>query len=166
MSSGPARVGGSGASGAASWWPLVVIAAAMATAGFVWLTAGLAGLLLGAGWPTGGLGQSGLVLRHLPANMADPRRAWPARAQAGLPGPVGFYAVASVLLVLVAAVAVAVRQSRHREQPAGRARWATKRDLRPLVVDEDPATRPGRIALGRADLVRRRQLRLQLSRTS
>jgi len=165
VSSGQARAG---ASGTASWWPLVVIAAAMATAGFVWLTAGLAGLLLGAGWPTGGLGQSGLVLRHLPANMADPRRAWPARAQAGLPGPVGFYAVASVLLALVVAVtlAVAVRQSRHREQPAGRARWATKRDLRPLVVDEDPATRPGRIALGRADLVRRRQLRLQLSRTS
>ncbi len=149
MSSGQARVG---AFGAASWWPLVAIAAVMAAAGFVWLTGGLAGLLLGAGWPAGGLGQSGLVLRHLPANMADPRRAWPARVQAGLPGPLGFYAVASVLLALVVsvAVAVAVRQSRHREQPAGRARWATKRDLRPLVVDEDPATRPGRIGLGRA----------------
>jgi len=149
MSSGQARVG---AFGAASWWPLVAIAAVMAAAGFVWLTGGLAGLLLGAGWPAGGLGQSGLVLRHLPANMADRRRAWPARVQAGLPGPLGFYAVASVLLALVVsvAVAVAVRQSRHREQPAGRARWATKRDLRPLVVDEDPATRPGRIGLGRA----------------
>lgn len=60
MSSGQARVG---ASGPASWWPLVVIASVMAAAGFVWLTAGLAGLLLGAGWPAGGLGQSGLVLR-------------------------------------------------------------------------------------------------------
>ena len=165
MSSGQARVS---VPGRASWWPLVVIAAVMAAAGFVWLNAGLAGLLLGAGWPAGGVGQSGQVLRRLPANIADPRRAWPAGVQAGLPGPVAFYAIASVLLALIVAVAVAVavRYSRHPQQPAGRARWATKRDLRALVVDEDPATRPGRIALGRADLVRRRQLRLQLSRTS
>lgn len=150
MSSGQARAS---ASGKPSWWPLGVIAAVMAAAGFVWLTAGLAGLLLGAGWPGGGLGQSGLVLRHLPANLADPRRAWPVAAQAGLPGPAGFYTVAAVLLALIGAVAIAVvvRLSRRRQQSAGRARWATKPDLRPLVVEADPATRPGRIALGRAD---------------
>ncbi len=153
MSAEQARAG---TPGAASWWPLAVIAAVMVVAGFVWLTAGLAGLLLGAGWPAGGLGQTGLVLRHLPANLADPRRAWPAAVQAGLPGPLGFYAVAAVLLALVVAlvagvVAVVVHRSRRSVRGLGRARWASRTDLLPLAVAEDPATRPGRIALGRAD---------------
>jgi len=150
MNAEPARAG---TPGAASWWPLVAPAAVMTVAGFVWLTAGLAGLLLGAGWPADGLGQTALVLRHLPANLADPRRAWPADQQAGLPGPVGFYSVAAVLLVLVVALAVAVvvHRGRRRVQGFGRARWASRADLRALAVDEDPATRPGRIALGRAD---------------
>jgi len=137
--------------GGASCWPLFAIATLMAAAGFVWLTAGLAGLLLGSGWPAGGLTRSGLVLRHLPANMADPRRAWPADVRANLPGPAGFYAVAAVLLAVIVAVAFAVYRPRRRFPSSGRARWATRGDLRPLVVDDDPAMWPGRIALGRAD---------------
>jgi len=134
--------------------PLAGITAAVLA--LIWLTGGLAGLLFGSGWAPIPLGELLVTALRLPSHLGDPRAAWPRGARAALPGAVGFYGSAVLILVALSALALLARRAldplelphlgtRKRRPPS--ARWATRRDLAPLRV---PAPQPGRLTLGRS----------------
>lgn len=122
----------------------------------VWFGAAMAAALGGSRLPVGF--SAGLsAASRLPGHLSDPRRAWPAPAAATLPGPILYWS--ATLLVAVAAAALAataVRVWRRISDPGRvrlgvdvRARFATRRDLAPLIVNCPPPA--GRFALGTAD---------------
>jgi type IV secretion system protein VirD4 len=135
---------------------LVVTAAAGA---FAWVVGQLAGLLFGHAWLHVGAADMAGVLWHLPKYPGDPALAWPARFRPALPGPVGMYACAVVVVgVLVATVGLLARRwpGQHAPRlgvllPPGSKRqraatWASGWELRLLVVRHPTA---GRVILGR-----------------
>src|SRR6266508_2520760 len=135
---------------------LAVIAAAGA---FAWLVGQLAGLLFAHTWLRIGVADMPDVLWHLPKHPGDPALAWPMRFWPELPGPVGMYFCAAlVVAVLVAVVGLVARYwPGHRgvrsgvPLPPGRnhhraATWASGWELRRLVVRRPTA---GRVILGR-----------------
>lgn len=69
------------------------------------------------------------ILWRLPSAWADPRMAWPAAMRSVLPGPIGWWSVAVV--VVGAPVAVAMAFPRAWRRGADNA-WARRRDLRGL----------------------------------
>ena len=89
-------------------------------------------------------------------NLGNPRLAWPAEVRTSLPGPLLYWSATVVLLVTTLAIVVVVFRlvSKSRvgtlpRRPLGvdaRARFATARDLKPLVVR---GRHPGRFLLGR-----------------
>jgi type IV secretion system protein VirD4 len=122
--------------------------------GFLWLWAGLAGVVFGDGWPHGlTLADHARIAFSLPSHLGDPRSAWPAPARAGLPSAPAFYAVLAALLAAAGAIVAAVVASARRlglwpaPRPASQSsRWARAGDVRRLVV-RAPAS--GRLVLGR-----------------
>lgn len=64
-----------------------------------WLTGQLAALLFRGDWPPVSIGQSLTAAWRLPADVRDPRQAWPASVRPELPGPAGFL-VAGILASL------------------------------------------------------------------
>jgi type IV secretion system protein VirD4 len=136
---------------------LAALAAAAAVGLCGWLVAELAGILFGDGPIHLPLTATLGALSHVPAHLADPRRAWPSGVRARLPGPVGFYAAAAIVLTAAAALAALGARLARRAggllSPASlargnpdAARWARARDLRSLRISQ-PA--PGRLTLGR-----------------
>ncbi|WP_217922732.1 type IV secretory system conjugative DNA transfer family protein [Miltoncostaea oceani] len=128
-------------------------AGALGIAFIVWGIGQLAGLALGDGALSAGLGQMPGVLSRLPSTLSDPAAAWPAPDRSRLPGPAGFYAVTVTVLGGLAAVGLAaarVARCAPWAAPASRgesgARWARASDLRALVVR---GAQPGRLTLGR-----------------
>jgi type IV secretion system protein VirD4 len=123
----------------------------------VWLTGQISAAVFGDGWPDGKVTDAGAVLVELPRHLDDPARAWPAQVRRELPGPVGFYATACLLLVAVGALVAAVvgrvrgglgmeaRPARARLDRRG-ARWARPHELRALFVGRPT---DGRVILGR-----------------
>src|SRR6266540_6060052 len=86
---------------------LAVIAAAGAV---VWVVGQFAGLLFGRAWLHVGAADMAGVLWHLPKHPGDPALAWPTRFWPELPGPVGMYFCAAlVVAVLVAVVGLVAR---------------------------------------------------------
>ncbi len=133
----PARGGGG------ELFPRAVIAVAVLAAavdGAVWLASRVVSVTAGAGW------------HGSPGSPSTLLRAVQTRGAAGL-GSTEALVVAGALLAFVLALvaAVVVRRSGRSVRGLRRARWAARRDLLALIVDENPATRPGRIALGRVD---------------
>lgn len=124
------------------------IALAILVGATVWLTGQLAALLTHGAWPAVGADDLGGIVARLVQSPGDPASAWPAPVREELPGPVLFYAV----LVGVGAAPVAIwvwwteRRRARREVRPDAARWATRRDLRPLRVRRPE---PGRLTLGR-----------------
>ncbi len=114
---------------------LVVIGGIAAFVVAVWAWGGLAGALFGHGWPKTGAGEMLAVLARLPARLADPAAAWPARARHALPGPAGFYvALGLVVVPVLAAAALLVRFGALAALIQGDgASWARRRDLRHLT---------------------------------
>ena len=112
------------------------IALAILVGATVWLTGQLAALLTHGAWPAVGADDLGGIVARLVQSPGDPASAWPAPVREELPGPVLFYAV----LVGVGAAPVAIwvwwteRRRARREVRPDAARWATRRDLRPLRV--------------------------------
>ncbi len=133
---------------------LGLAAAAASVLGLIWLSAGLAGALFGAGWPSVGAGEMASVALNLPSHLGDPRGAWPREARASMPGAAGVYGSAVLVGALICGMAFAARRSgisahsvglgRRRRVPT--ARWATQHDLAPLRV---AAPQPGRLTFGR-----------------
>jgi type IV secretion system protein VirD4 len=71
----------------------------------VWLTGEVAGFIHSGGqWPRVSLGDLGLVISRFFGRLSDPAAAWPARVRPLLPGPVAFYLVMAVLLLVLTAV--------------------------------------------------------------
>ena len=136
---------------------LVVVAAAtlvLLFGGVVWvgavLSARLAGDSLAASFATA----VGAGLR-LPGHLSDPAGAWREPAAAAIPGPWLYWPVTGVVgAAAIAAVVAALRLLYHQvgtvpRRPLGvdaRARFATARDLRPLLLRQPV---PGRFILGR-----------------
>jgi type IV secretion system protein VirD4 len=126
--------------------------------GLMWATGQVAGLLFGQDWIQVGANELVHVLTQLPQHLGDPTQAWPAAAQAELPGPVGMYASLGLTTgSTVAVLAGLLRLKEHVSPGRGRpghlrghrqegARWASRWDLRGLLIREP---RAGRVVLGR-----------------
>jgi type IV secretion system protein VirD4 len=128
----------------------------------VWLTGQLAGLLFGHTWMHLSVGDVAAVLWRLPHALGNPMLAWPTDARGVLPGPVGMYFSAALLVGGTAgAITVVVRLAtqylpgrapghrpgrehtrRHRKGSV----WAGGRELRLLFVRRP---QPGRVIVGR-----------------
>jgi type IV secretion system protein VirD4 len=121
---------------------LLAIGTAVGVCGLIWLWGGLAGVLFGNGWPRIGGGELFGVLVRLPARVTNPARAWPAEVRGRLPGPAGFYAALG-LIALGASVPLRLGARGLRGHHTG-ARWAARRELRPLRH----GARSGRLTLG------------------
>ncbi|MGH9164015.1 MAG: type IV secretory system conjugative DNA transfer family protein, partial [Acidimicrobiales bacterium] len=141
-----------------SGFELLVIVGALVVGtigGAIWLGAWLAAVV-GGGRLQASFGDALSAATRLPTNLSNPRLAWPAGVQGALPGPVMYWAVTGLTLVAVLAVAAVLFRllSRSRvgtmpRRPLGvdsRARFATARDLKPLVVR---GAHPGRFLIGR-----------------
>src|SRR4051794_39561018 len=119
----------------------LLVAAALVGA-VVWTGAALAALTVGAG-PPGGLVAAVQAVPRLARNPGQPSAAWTPVAgdAAALPGP-GVYWAATVLAALLAALLVvaarlvwgSMRPNRRRLGVDAQARFARRRELRPLLV--------------------------------
>jgi type IV secretion system protein VirD4 len=132
---------------------LGVLAVAALVATVVWLGAALAATVAGAG-PPGGLVDAFGAIPGLLQQPGDPAAAWtsPERRRVVLPGPVVYWIATIVALLAVAAVVGLLVVVWRRVSPArkrlgvdARARFASRRDLRPLLVKHPT---PGRFVLG------------------
>jgi type IV secretory pathway TraG/TraD family ATPase VirD4 len=138
--------------GAAAFVPAAVTAAVMA--GLVWATGTLSALLAHGQRPAAGLQEMGAVAVRLARHPSAPAAAWPQPDQHLIPGPAGFYATLLALLAVAIVLLAAAWRGYWRLQQAlpggGRygAAWATRRDLRDLVVSKH-SDLTGRIVLGR-----------------
>jgi type IV secretion system protein VirD4 len=128
----------------------------------VWLSGQLADLLFGHTWLHLSLGDVAAILWHLPGTLSNPKLAWPADVRSALPGPVGLYACAVMVVGGIAgAITMVVRLAtqylpgrapghrpgrehtrRHRKGSV----WASGRELRLLFVRRP---QPGRVIVGR-----------------
>ncbi|MGH9031390.1 MAG: type IV secretory system conjugative DNA transfer family protein [Acidimicrobiia bacterium] len=129
-----------------------------AVAGVAWAGAALAALAAG-GSLDAGLTAAATAAVELPGHLTDPAAAWPTPASSQLPGPWLYWPATLVALAAAVSLLVIVLRWRagargvgpvrlRRLGMKGHARFATARDLAPLVVD---GPRPGRFILGRVD---------------
>lgn len=125
------------------------LASALLLLGLIWVWGGLAGSLLGRGWPP--LHETGLfgVLGRLPFHLTSPRLAWPLPARRDLPGTVGLFACLLPAAGLITGVVWLLIRVRRAIRPGGGpgARWAGSGDLRSLRRRSGGAE--GRLVLGR-----------------
>jgi len=145
------------ATGTAGWAPWELVAAAglgiaVTAGGVVWAGAALAALLSGERLDAD-LATAVRAAVALPKHLSDPAAAWPAGSAASLPGPWLYWPC--TLLVIAALVGLGVSGWRLRARFATgrrrlgvdvRARFATRAELRPLLV-RGPVS--GRFVLGR-----------------
>jgi type IV secretion system protein VirD4 len=136
---------------------LLVVAGAVVSAGvIVWLGAVLAALVAGERLEGGLADAIGAGLR-LPEHLGEPREAWSDdRQRAALPGPGLYWGATGLVLATVVALGLLVarvwrstrQRGRMRLGVETRARFASRRDLAPLVVERPVPS--GRFVLGRA----------------
>ncbi len=138
------------------------LAAAAAAGLLVWLSGQLAGLLFGHTWMHLGPADVVAVLWHLPGTLSNPKLAWPGDVRAALPGPIGLYASAAMVVGGIAGgIAVIVRTvtqylpgrapghrpgREHTRRNRHGSVWAGGRELRLLFVRHPT---PGRVIVGR-----------------
>jgi type IV secretion system protein VirD4 len=134
----------------------IALGAAVATLlALLWFCGALAGLLFGSGWAPVNPAETVGVAVRLPGHLGDPGAAWPAPARGRLPGALGMYTALGLVVASGAGIGVAAMRAlgdlelprlwSSRER-APVARWATRRDLKPLRVS---APQPRRLTLGR-----------------
>ncbi len=131
---------------------LSLLAAAMAVAVTVWLGAVVSAIVVGSGVPPIGLGDA---LRSIPSlfrEPGDPSAAWPTDAVGVIAGPVIYWTATVLAALLLAMVLVGLRllwrsfsSGRRRLGVDAHARFAKRRELRPLMIREPVA---GRFVLG------------------
>src|SRR5690606_14734166 len=114
----------------------------------VWLGAALAALVAG-GRLSGGLSDAVRAAFRLPQHVGDPRAAWPSEPdRAALPGPLVYWLCTVVVVVCLAAVFMVLLRLWRLTRDRGRvrlgvetrARFASRHDLAPLVVDQPVPT--------------------------
>jgi type IV secretion system protein VirD4 len=124
----------------------------------LWLIGAASSAIFGSGWTTVSLAKIIIVPFALGGHLGDPRQAWPPPMRGAMPGAVGVYVTAGLIVGVGVAVGVAVarfleagnvdlRSVFGGRQTASVARWARRRDLRKLFV-AGPV--PGRVVLGHA----------------
>ena len=125
------------------------LAAAAGVAGLVWATGQLTARTTSGRWLDLSAADLPGVLMRLVQDPGRPAAAFDAPGL--LPGPVGFWTLAAALLLvpLLGAVGLARYHTGTRKNDDGPepARWATAKDLKPLMVAKPT---PGRITLGTA----------------
>lgn len=142
---------------------LLVVALTFGALLALWVTGEVAGFLALGSWPAVSLSDMGGVLVRFVSHPGDPARAWPPAVRGALPGPVPFYAVLAVLLVLgtVAWTCLSmafgwlrrrmgtVAPARHAPPPGQTlpSGWARPQLHRGLAVR---GPEPGRVILGRS----------------
>ena len=126
---------------------------AVAIVVLLWVTGIVSAVVVHHQLPQTGLAEMGAVVVRLLHDLGDPAAAWTPTDQPRVPGPAGFYATLTVLSCGGGVLAVTLWRI-YQRLGGGRlgrgdgARWATRRDLRALVVRRGtPLT--GRIVLGR-----------------
>jgi len=130
---------------------LVILAVAVLV--LLWLAGAAGAVLTGHRPPRAGFTETGVIAVRLLQDPGDPAGAWPPADRPRIPGPVAFYTVLSVLSLGAGVLAVVGWRVWQRLAGPGLgggegATWATRRDLKALVVRRDtPLT--GRIVLGR-----------------
>lgn len=134
---------------------VVVAGVAMAVIGVVWAGASLA-LLLSGNAQAVVFSAAVEATGRLPGHLADPAGAWPLPYSALLPGPPLYWLSTGVCAAAVSGVAVVVirwlgrsKVGTSKRRPLGvdaRPRFATRRDLRALLVD---GPTPGRLIVAR-----------------
>jgi type IV secretion system protein VirD4 len=116
-----------------------ILGALLVPAVLLWLWAGTAGAVFGAGWPPIHSDELAHALLALPAHLGDPRGAWPRSIATGLPGASGFYAALALLLLALVGVTTAIlslrRSSRTILRSERGARWAHGHELAGLKPD-------------------------------
>lgn len=126
----------------------------LAVGGSVWAGAALAAELTGSRLGAS-FGTAARAAVELPSHLATPSLAWPEEHRSALPGPWVYWPSTIAVAAAVLAVAIlAVRFFRLRvgtspRRPLGvdaRSRFATRRDLAPLLVSDVPR---GRFVLGK-----------------
>jgi type IV secretion system protein VirD4 len=142
---------------------LVAVSLALGVTFLVWITGEVAGFLHSGGrWPRVSVGDMGLVMSRFFGRLSSPAAAWPAPARALLPGPVTFYVVMAIMLLILTAVyvyagqllravggrmssTVVVRHSSSAESLA-QSGWARPQLFRDLYVR---GPQRGRVVMGR-----------------
>jgi len=131
---------------------IVVMVGAAAVGAIVWAGAALAAAVSGHGALRAGLGDSFAAIPVLVTDPDRPAQAWPEAVAELLPGPVVYWL--STALIAVALIAVlligrriwmALSSTRRRLGVDAHARFATKREIRPLMVS---GASPGRFIFG------------------
>jgi type IV secretion system protein VirD4 len=125
---------------------LIVLAGAFGTAVFVWVAGGVAALLTHGEWPGVGVTQMTYVIPRLVDDPWHPSAAWPRHAREAIPGPVVFYGVVVALAAGASVAALLTRRRFERDRDGSGSTWASKRDLRSLIVSRPV---PNRLVLGR-----------------
>ncbi|MGH8794408.1 MAG: type IV secretory system conjugative DNA transfer family protein [Stackebrandtia sp.] len=141
----------------------LLLGAAAAALGGLWLTGQLAGLLFGFAWPDVGLGDVFSVAARLPRHLDDPQRAWPVHTQSDLPGPIGFYTAAALAFAASTAAGTGLTRlwTRTRRSRGWASRAQLSRSLTPKAairraahlrpgLDDKPAAADVSVDLGRA----------------
>ena len=128
---------------------LHLLAGLVAASVLLWLTGQLSSRLFGGGWLPMNPLDIGAVLTAYPNHVGDPSQAWPPGARDLMAGPFAFYVTftALVLPLLTATVWFSARRG-DRKGAAQGARWARRRDLRPLRAHRNDS---GRLTLGRVN---------------
>jgi len=132
---------------------LLALLVSAATAGaIVWLGAMLSALMTGSAVPRVGLGDAMRAIPSLLESPGRPGEAWPAHTARLLPGAVVYWVstafvaiTAAVLLVGALRLRRVLTTGRRRLGVDAHARFATRRELRPLLVREPV---PGRFVFG------------------
>ena len=117
----------------------------------VWTAGQIAARIWAGTWLPVPPWDSPIILWQLTANPAQPGDAWPPEAATLVPGPIAYYTVLAILgTIILAAVAVGWRWHRQHGDSTDNnaARWAKRRDLKPLLVRHP---QPGRLTLGTVD---------------
>ena len=109
---------------------MCLLSGALAVAAGLWAIGQVAGRLFGGAWPDVHFGDMADVLFAFPKHLSDPQLAWPTPARTLLPGPVGFYAIA-LLLVMVLGTWLSLRSSSGARPGRRHARVSTPLDGRP-----------------------------------
>ena len=127
-------------------WPILL--AALLGGGVLWLAGQVSALLFHQVWPEVGFADTGPILWQFLQHPTNPANAWPSHAQALIPGPFSFYLVLTLLATPPALgwILWLNHKTKNHNTGEGDARWASLRDLKPLVVR---GAEPGRVVLGR-----------------
>ena len=131
---------------------LSLLAAALAVAVIVWCGAVMSAIVVGSGVSSIGLGDALRAIPSLFGRPGDPSAAWPSAAEGAVAGPVIYWLATFVAAVLLGSFLVgfgllwrSFSSGRRRLGVDAHARFATRRELRPLMIREPV---PGRFVLG------------------